>query len=74
MRFPGATKGHKNLFVTLVNRKKVDGSTLCSYSGCIGYAPKSEVSKPNSHIIAAFLKKWCEVSPFSSHAEQYGSS
>ena len=35
MRNPSATKGHENLFVALANRKRVDGSALCSSAGCI---------------------------------------
>jgi len=35
MHIPVATKGHENPFVALANRKRVDGSTLCSSAGCI---------------------------------------
>jgi len=42
MHVPIATKGYKNLFVALANRKRVDGSTLCSSEGCIRCAPKLE--------------------------------
>jgi len=42
MHIPTATKGYENLFVALANRKRVDGSTLCSSEGCIKYAPKME--------------------------------
>jgi len=33
MHVPTATKGYENLFVALANRKRVDGSTLCSSEG-----------------------------------------
>jgi len=42
MNIPIATKGYENLFVALVNRKRVDGSSLCSSEGCIRCAPKME--------------------------------
>jgi len=42
MHIPVATKGHENLFVALANRKRVDGSNLCSSAGCIRSAPKVE--------------------------------
>ena len=35
MHIPIANKGYENLFVVLANRKRVDGSTLCSSEGCI---------------------------------------
>ena len=34
--------GYENLFVAPANRKRVDGSTLCSSEGCIRCAPKME--------------------------------
>jgi len=37
-----ATKGHENLLVALANRKRVDGSNLCSSAGCIRCAPTME--------------------------------
>ena len=40
MHVPIATKGYENLFVALANRKRVDGSTICSSEGCVKYAPK----------------------------------
>jgi len=42
MHIPIATKGYENLFVALANRRRVDGSTLCSSEGCIRCAPKME--------------------------------
>ena len=42
MHVPIATKRYENLFVALANRKRVDGSTLCSSAGCIRCAPKIE--------------------------------
>jgi len=42
MHIPFAIRGHKNLFVALANRRRVDVFTLCSSAGCIGCAPKME--------------------------------
>ena len=64
-----ATKGYENLFVALANRKRVDGSTLCSSEGCIRCAQKNGIS--NLHISIEFPpKKWSEVSSCSPHAGQ----
>ena len=72
MHIPIATKGYENLFVALVNRIRVDGSTLCSSKGCIRCAPKMEYL---ICILAQhFPKKWSEVSSCSRHAEHNGSS
>ena len=40
MHVPIAIRGYENLFVALANRKRVDGSTLCSSAGRIRCAPK----------------------------------
>ena len=42
MHVPIATKGYENLFVAVANRKRVDGSTLCSSAGYIRCVPKTE--------------------------------
>jgi len=72
MHIPIAPKGYENLFVALANRKRVDGSTLCSSEGCIRCAPKME------YLICILAqhspKKWSEVSSCSPHAGHNGSS
>jgi len=44
MHIPSAT-GHESLFVAVANCKRIDGSTLCSSSGCMRYAPKVMLQK-----------------------------
>jgi len=72
MHIPVATKGYKNLFVAVANRKRVDGSTLRNSDGCMSCAPKMEYL---ICILAQYSpKKWSEVSSCSPHAEHNGSS
>jgi len=54
---PIATRGYKNIFVALANRKRVHGSTLCSSAGCIRCAPAQ--NRKLSHHTASISALSC---------------